>query len=380
MAATYADQQPAWSDHYIIALTGHRPADVFAKQSRAARAQENPYDLNNPHWQALQQQLEQTVEQRLQAHPDRHFQLRTGMALGADLVWAKAMINLKARHPDRITTIAFIPNKEQADRWPRQYQRNPQGGFVYNEQGQRLLDPTSNVAIYYQCLRQIGSVYNSYARFKQHQGEGQPEPSAFALMNRHNRDMLFAGTKQLTNPDQVQGVDELFSFWDGLDGGTAQTTQLAVNHNQALTATWRSEAPQIRLTHFDPKALGFPTPQAGDTKPNKKDKGKIYATHRLSRFPADVVEQSFPSLAPQAQVPQAFQAGYKNTDTEYTDTEYTDTGGGMFGKLRASAGHKRNHADYQADYQQFTDWLDTNQTDTTTPYRSIYDYDRWCRW
>lgn len=31
MPIQYAKQQPGWSDHYIIALTGHRPADVFCQ-------------------------------------------------------------------------------------------------------------------------------------------------------------------------------------------------------------------------------------------------------------------------------------------------------------------------------------------------------------
>ena len=54
-------QQPAWSDHYIIALTGHRPKDVFVRNG-SQQPYENPYDHTNSRWQALQQQLAQTIK------------------------------------------------------------------------------------------------------------------------------------------------------------------------------------------------------------------------------------------------------------------------------------------------------------------------------
>lgn len=290
------EQQPAWSDHYIIALTGHRPKDVFVRNG-SNQPYENPYDHTNSRWQALQQQLEQTVEQRLQEHPDRHFQLRTGMALGADLVWAQAMVNLKARHPDRITNIAFIPNDEQTEYWPGPdpYLRDPNGALRYDEQHRRLLDPSkkaSNKYRYALLKSQIGHVFNSAQRNPE-----QANGNSFAIMHQRNLDMLFAGTPILPN-HQSQGVDELFSFWDGLDGGSAQTTQLAVNHNQQLTQQLGSNAPQIKLTHFDPATLGFSVPNAGDVKSRNKTTGEVtyYATRRLAQFPTAVVEQNFPAL------------------------------------------------------------------------------------
>lgn len=296
MPIQYANQQPAWSDHYIIALTGHRPKDVFVRNG-SNRPYESPYDHTNSRWQALQQQLEQTVEQRLQEHPDRHFQLRTGMALGADLVWAQAMVNLKARHPDRITNIAFIPNDQQTDRWPGPdpYLRDPNGALRYDDHHQRLLDPnkkTSNKYRYELLKSQIGHVFNSAQRHPD-----QAPGNSFQIMHQRNLDMLFAGTPILTN-HQSQGVDELFSFWDGLDGGSAQTTQLAVNHNQQLTQQLGSNAPQIKLTHFDPATLGFSVPKAGDVKSRDKTTGRVsyYATRRLAQFPVPVIEQNFPTL------------------------------------------------------------------------------------
>lgn len=273
---------------------------MFFAKSGNNRRYENPYDHTNPRWQALQQSLEQTVEQRLQEHPDRHFQLRTGIALGADLVWAQAMVNLKARHPDRITTIAFIPNDQQTNRWPGPdpWLKNANGGLRYDDQHRRLLDPRqkgSNKYRYELLKYQIGHVYNS----AEHHPE-QSNPSAFEIMHQRNLDMLFAGTPVLADHQpQFKGVDELFSFWDGLDGGSAQTTQLAVNHNQQLTQQWGSDAPQIKLTHFDPQALGFAVPNPGDAKgPNKR-----YTTRRLEQFPRSVIEQSFPRLL--AKIPTA---------------------------------------------------------------------------
>lgn len=92
------------TDSFHIALTGHRPAALAG------------YDLSHPFYTVLRTWLEEIIAGGLSIHP--HLTLHSGMALGADTVWAQAIVRQKALHPDRISFVAEIPVLTQPDRWP----------------------------------------------------------------------------------------------------------------------------------------------------------------------------------------------------------------------------------------------------------------------
>lgn len=96
---------------YSISLTGHRP-NKFASLVQNG----DPYDLNDPYYQKMQQNLEALLNARLKQFPEG-IVCRSGMALGADQVWAKAICNVKKQNPGKVTFVADVPVKTQSDRW-----------------------------------------------------------------------------------------------------------------------------------------------------------------------------------------------------------------------------------------------------------------------
>ena len=93
---------------YYIALTGHRPKDVQQYMNG-----ENPYDYDNQFWTQSRNSLMDLIEQRLQEHPEG-LELHSGMALGADTVWAQAIVSERQKHPDQIKFVADVPLPTQA--------------------------------------------------------------------------------------------------------------------------------------------------------------------------------------------------------------------------------------------------------------------------
>lgn len=91
------------SNPFHIALTGHRPKKLGG------------YNIYTPSYQQLQRDLEQYI----------HFQLRThetivghsGLALGADTIWSKAILAVRDQCPDRVQFHAEVPFKTQYGRW-----------------------------------------------------------------------------------------------------------------------------------------------------------------------------------------------------------------------------------------------------------------------
>lgn len=87
-----------------VALTGHRPNKLWG------------YDLNHPAYRALQNHLEFLIEDGLKRSDV--LRLHSGMALGADTIWAQAIVALKKRYPQRIVFVANVPFETQDSRWP----------------------------------------------------------------------------------------------------------------------------------------------------------------------------------------------------------------------------------------------------------------------
>lgn len=108
----------------IIALTGHRPSKLAG------------YDLNKLYYQKMQKELEKIIESFLQNH--KIVECHSGMALGADTVWAQAICTLKEKHPNQIVFIADIPDTNQCSKWSQEDQKR----------WQRLLEKTNTIKTY----------------------------------------------------------------------------------------------------------------------------------------------------------------------------------------------------------------------------------------
>ena len=90
---------------FNIALTGHRPPKL------------DGYDLRTPFYRRLQDRLEAFIE--AVADDDTVVVCHSGMALGADTVWAHAILAQRGKHPGRVLFIAHVPVMTQSDQWPK---------------------------------------------------------------------------------------------------------------------------------------------------------------------------------------------------------------------------------------------------------------------
>lgn len=86
-----------------IALTGHRPPKLGG------------YDITTNEYKELQNHLEDIIEEHL-AHFDVVW-CHSGLALGADTVWSKSILNMKAIYPGRVKFHAEIPMMTQSNKW-----------------------------------------------------------------------------------------------------------------------------------------------------------------------------------------------------------------------------------------------------------------------
>lgn len=168
---------------YYMALTGHRPKDVAQYMNG-----QNAYDYDNDFWRTAKQQLTSLVEQRLREHPEG-LELHSGMALGADTVWAQVIAAEKQRHPDQIRFVADVPLPTQAAQWPAPSQ----------QLWQQLVNQADEVKV---------------------TSQGPYRPQVMELRN-----------QQMINPS-----DETIAFWDGAEhGGTANGVRDAKNAGVILT-------------------------------------------------------------------------------------------------------------------------------------------------
>lgn len=86
-----------------IGLTGHRPSKLGG------------YDLSQPAYLSLQRDLEIYIERNLEVYET--VVGHSGLALGADTIWSKAILAMKLKHPGRVKFHAEIPMLEQASAW-----------------------------------------------------------------------------------------------------------------------------------------------------------------------------------------------------------------------------------------------------------------------
>ena len=100
-----------------IALTGHRPDKLAG------------YNLNNPFYDRLRVRLIRTIERALDNYP--MVECHSGMALGADTVWAQAIVECQEKYGrDRIRFIADIPDENQSSRWFNKADRDRWKEFI----------------------------------------------------------------------------------------------------------------------------------------------------------------------------------------------------------------------------------------------------------
>ena len=89
-----------------IALTGHRPTKLGG------------YNLSTPEYAALRADLEQYIRYQLTNHDT--VVGHSGLALGADTIWSKAILNMRDQYPDRVKFHAEIPMMTQYKKWFKQ--------------------------------------------------------------------------------------------------------------------------------------------------------------------------------------------------------------------------------------------------------------------
>lgn len=88
-----------------ISLTGHRPTKLGGYG-------------NHPGYVALQQDLEKYIENALAKY--QRVVGHSGLALGADTIWSKAILAMCDRYPERVEFHAEVPNRLQPNRWVSQ--------------------------------------------------------------------------------------------------------------------------------------------------------------------------------------------------------------------------------------------------------------------
>lgn len=93
-----------------ISLTGHRPSNLAG------------YNLKQPYYERLRQRLIRIIERSLNKFPV--VECHSGMALGADTIWAQAIVECQQKYGrDRIKFIAEIPSEQQPSRWQEKDQK-----------------------------------------------------------------------------------------------------------------------------------------------------------------------------------------------------------------------------------------------------------------
>lgn len=86
----------------VISLTGHRPDNLFGYGDHPAYAQ-------------LATKLYEIGHKALNTY--EFLECHSGMALGADMIWAETIVKLKKDFPNRVTFIADIPSDNQSSKW-----------------------------------------------------------------------------------------------------------------------------------------------------------------------------------------------------------------------------------------------------------------------
>lgn len=164
-----------------IGFTGHRPKKLGG------------YNLNTQGYLNLQEDLE-TYIQRLLDAGFKEVVGHSGLALGGDTVWSKAILAMKEKHPGRVLFHAEIPMMEQPNAWFKQSDID-----FWHEQVERA---------------DFKSVYGSL--------EGVDE---------NKRRKLASKFLDLRNEGMLDHSDVLLALYDGSSGGTGNAVKYAKKIN-----------------------------------------------------------------------------------------------------------------------------------------------------
>lgn len=88
---------------YHIALTGHRPNCLGG------------WDIHTTEYYALQKDLESYIRLRLNEYDVVY--CHSGLALGADTIWAKAILVVRDEYPEKVKFVAECPMTNQPNNW-----------------------------------------------------------------------------------------------------------------------------------------------------------------------------------------------------------------------------------------------------------------------
>lgn len=86
-----------------VSLTGHRPDKLGG------------YNLDTPYYDLLRKKLTSLLETYVEKYD--HVEAHSGMALGADTVWAQVILATRSKYPEKVTFVADIPDYNQSSRW-----------------------------------------------------------------------------------------------------------------------------------------------------------------------------------------------------------------------------------------------------------------------
>lgn len=89
-----------------VALTGHRPGELGG------------YNLQSPINKRITSILTNTLVELLEEDDDRIIQCVSGMALGADTLWALTVLDVRESYPGRILLHCAVPHYEHGSNWP----------------------------------------------------------------------------------------------------------------------------------------------------------------------------------------------------------------------------------------------------------------------
>lgn len=157
-----------------IALTGHRPNKLYG------------YNLNHPKYKELQLILETIIEKALTRN--QIVVGHSGLALGADTIWSKAIFAMKTKYPDRVKFHAEIPMMTQSDVWFKQSDK---------DYWQYQIDNAD-----------MSSVYDSeFSQYKETHTEQESKYRAIKALDKRNKGMM-------------EHADVVIAVYDGTKGGT----------------------------------------------------------------------------------------------------------------------------------------------------------------
>lgn len=163
-----------------IGFTGHRPGKLGG------------YDILSQGYINLQHDLEAYIERNLEM-----FDIvigHTGLALGGDTIWSKAILAMKEKYPRRVFFHADIPMMEQAEAWFKQ----------------------SDIDFWYEQIER--------ADFKTVYG-------SLAGVEKHERRELASKLLNLRNEGMLDHSDVLLALYDGTSGGTENAVKYAKKIN-----------------------------------------------------------------------------------------------------------------------------------------------------